>query len=315
MVESGAVRDGFAQVLDAIAPGSTLVHVASLRGGAQRRVFAMIYRDPGGSRRRVVVRLTPDLGAARSNAEREFKTLGILHDAGLPVPAPLYLDVDGESFGQPCIVMEFAGRAEVLPRKRERWLRGFAEALVEVHRLSPAEVDLSHLSHVTLEQQRQRVEQRLFEEDAGRLASDPLVHEVAAALDRAGQGVKAAEPHLVHNDYWVGNVLWRRGRVSAIIDWSEAVIGDPAADIAQFSFELALITDMEAARRFRELYAEYSGALPPNVRFAELFVGLAALAKYETWFLPGYRDLGLVVDGPTLEQRARRYLRAVVDST
>lgn len=210
--------------------------------------------------------------------------------------------------------MEYAGRVRVRSGGREAWLEGFARALAEIHRVALTGIDLSHLSAEPLKQRRQVIEQRLWKDEAERLASEPLAREAMSVLDRESAGLASTEPCLVHNDYWVGNVLWRRGRVSAIIDWSEAVIGDPAADVGQFSFELGLIGSPEDAVRFQEHYADRAGVLPANLRFVELLVGLAALAKFERWFLPGYVDLGLKLTAPQILQRARAYVSQLLES-
>jgi aminoglycoside phosphotransferase (APT) family kinase protein len=37
---------------------------------------------------------------------------------------------------------------------------------------------------------------------------------------------------LLHGDFWPGNALWRDGALVAILDWEDAAIGDPLADVA-----------------------------------------------------------------------------------
>ncbi len=318
-------REAVQLLLQAIEPGATILGISSLRGGTKRRVFALRFRDQAGDNRRVVLRLTPpgwresgspyDRNAAREIAEREFRTLTVLHAAGLAVPRPLLLDIEGTHLGRPCFVMEFAGRAELFPRDRQGWLRGFAEALAAIHSVSLRDVDLSHLNQTTLDERRAELEleHNLADPDKQRFAGDLLASEVLDALGREARRQVASPLRLVHDDYWPGNVLWRRGRVNAVIDWTQAVLGDPARDVAQFRVELSLIGGLDDARRFGEFYAAAAGGLPANVRYVELFIGLFALAHYETWYLPGYRALGLDLDGPTLEKRLRDYLRSVLD--
>jgi aminoglycoside phosphotransferase (APT) family kinase protein len=43
---------------------------------------------------------------------------------------------------------------------------------------------------------------------------------------------------LLHGDLWPGNVLWRDGRIAAILDWEDAAIGDPLRDLAVSRLEL-----------------------------------------------------------------------------
>jgi len=68
----------------------------------------------------------------------------------------------------------------------------------------------------------------------------PLAH-VNGSLDegRIRETLAAATPFprqnapaLLHGDYWPGNILWQAGRLAAVIDWEDAELGDPLADLA-----------------------------------------------------------------------------------
>lgn len=50
---------------------------------------------------------------------------------------------------------------------------------------------------------------------------------------------------LVHNDFSISNVLVAAGRICAVVDWTEAAIGDPAGDVA-FCFVSTWLTYGEA---------------------------------------------------------------------
>ena len=256
----------------------------------------------------MVVRLPPNRGDPSVEAESEFRTLQVLHAAGLAVPRPLLLDADGVYFGEPCIVMTHAGRPEVFPGDHDAWARGFAATLAAIHSISPREVDLSHLRRSTLDERRLQLESSFSEADRRRLAGDPLAERIVEALEREQRRQAPSPERLSHDDFWPGNVLWRRGRVSAVIDWSEAVIGDPARDVAQCSFELSLIGEPDDGARFVVHYAAAAGSLPANLRYVELFIWLVSLVHYEDWYLPGYRDLGLRITTDELERRIRQQI-------
>jgi aminoglycoside phosphotransferase (APT) family kinase protein len=309
-------RDAAAELLAAAVPGAELRRVSSLRGGARRRVFALSYADAAGRAGRVVVRLSPNRGNPSREAESEFRTLLALSAAGLPVPRPLLLDADGAYFGEPCIVMAYAGRPEPLPRDHAAWSRGFAEALAAIHSISPEDFDLSHLPHSTLDERRNHLESSIGDEDRRRLENDPLGQRILEGLEREQRRQVPSALCLSHDDFWPGNVLWRRGRVSAVIDWSEAVIGEPARDVAQCSFELSLIGEPGDGARFLAHYAALTGVLPANLRYVELIIWLLALAHYEDWYLPGYRDLGLQFTPDELQHRIRRQIgsKLIADS-
>lgn len=59
---------------------------------------------------------------------------------------------------------------------------------------------------------------------------------------------------LLHGDFWPGNLLWRQGRLAAILDWEDAALGDPMADVAGAYLELTWALGPAAAARFVSRY-------------------------------------------------------------
>lgn len=59
---------------------------------------------------------------------------------------------------------------------------------------------------------------------------------------------------LVHGDFGSNNVLVTDGRVTGVIDWSEAVVGDPLYDLANLFFWRPWLDCMEAQCRHFELH-------------------------------------------------------------
>jgi aminoglycoside phosphotransferase (APT) family kinase protein len=287
--------------------------VRSLAGGARRRVFEVRWREKGGSSCRVVVRLAPERGGggARPNALGEFKTLAALHKARFPVPRPLLVDLDAEYFSHPAIVMDHAGRPLARLWDSASHLLACAETLAGLHRLPVADTGLSHLSTSTLDERRSALEASLSNEHTAAFEEDSLIRRVVEALEVEAPKQEPATPHLVHEDYWPGNILWRRGRISAVIDWTEATLGDPARDVAQFQIDMALMAGVEHAERFGEMYGAVAGR-PANLRYVQLFGIRTALAHLEDWYLPGYLDLGMNLTLPVLEARFRDYIRWVL---
>ena len=69
--------------------------------------------------------------------------------------------------------------------------------------------------------------------DAGEAVVEPIVRAAIRRLRREPPP-PAAKPAIVHGDYRVGNFLFtpQDGRITAILDWEMAHIGDPLEDIA-----------------------------------------------------------------------------------
>lgn len=305
--------DGVARLVEDLAQGSTVSRVRSLAGGARRRVFNVRWRDSAGANRRVVVRLAPDRGDVQKNASSEFQTLSSLYAAGMPVPRPLLVDTDRTYFDHAAIVMEHAGRPVIDLPDRDRWLRSCAETLAAIHRMSPTGANLAHLQSSTLDERRADQEASLTPEHLQRFEKDALVCRVMEALEREARNQDAVAPSLVHDDYWPGNILWRRGRISAVIDWTEATLSDPSRDVAQFQIDMALMSGLDDVKRFAELYSEAAGGLPANLRYVQLYGIRPAYAHLEDWYLVGYLDLGMKLTTPMIEERFRAYIRWVLD--
>jgi aminoglycoside phosphotransferase (APT) family kinase protein len=64
---------------------------------------------------------------------------------------------------------------------------------------------------------------------------------------------------LVHRDFHPGNVLWRRGAVSGVVDWQGACTGPAAADVAHCRVNLLGFGD-GAAQRFTAMWQQAAGA-------------------------------------------------------
>jgi aminoglycoside phosphotransferase (APT) family kinase protein len=104
-------------------------------------------------------------------------------------------------------------------------------------------------------------------------------------------------PVLLHGDFWPGNALWRDGRLVAIVDWEDAALGDPLADVANARLELLWARGADAMNTFTQRYATLTG------------VDLAHLPHWDLWadrrLTPRIPEWGL--DAATQrEMRAKR---------
>ena len=79
------------------------------------------------------------------------------------------------------------------------------------------------------------------------------------AFDVLDREPPSEERLFVHRDYHPGNVLWDAGRVSGIVDWVNASIGSPWADVGHCRMNIASELGPAAADRFLELYRSVSG--------------------------------------------------------
>ena len=165
-------------------------------------------------------------------ARREVAMLRAVHDAGLPSPEPVAADADGrESDGHPAILMtRLPGRLDVTPADPQGWLRQIAAMAVRIHDVQvaagPFEARIDAAAFTT-NGWRQRTRSRI-PISAGTpvipaSATRPAVWEAAFAILRQ----QAPEPAtcFIHRDFQPFNLLWRRGRLTGVVDWARSCTG------------------------------------------------------------------------------------------
>ena len=240
---------------------------------------------------------------------QEFEVLRLIETAGIPAPRPILLDAEGELFGVPAIVLSYlSGRPLFAAKNVEAWTDSLARALHTVHAVTPDRFDLSGLNVYLRDGMRERIQRRRHT-----LEGDRLGAEMHAVLEAELERIDFSAPTLVHHDYWPGNTIWYRGRLAGIVDWTNAELGDPRADVAQCRIDLTFSHGIEVADAFRRDYERLAGRRLPDLWYFDLFRGIGALLQYEQW-LEGYRDLGLSHLRPEdVAARLRTFLRRALD--
>ena len=267
--------------LDAIAqqvrPGSTLRRSWRLEGGVSAQVTAIELELPDGRAERVVVRRHGEIDKWHNPdiARDEFRLLSTVHSAGLRVPTPLYVDEQGEILGDPCLVVSFVdGTTEIVPEHIPGAIHQMAVYLSHLHALPIDTIDVAFLPEregpiaMTL--------QHLQGMDG--LAS------IRDTLDQQ-QSTSTNAPALLHGDFWPGNVMWRDGHIEAVLDWEDAAIGDPVADLASSRLELLWKFDTSAMEAFTRHYLAMAPIDLADLPLWELASASGAAASMGDWGL------------------------------
>lgn len=213
---------------------------ALLSGGAIQQNWALEVTRGGAEEAWVLRTDNPATLAVSLPRVAEFALLKAAHEAGVPVPEPLFACADPAVLGAPFFVMRrVPGSAAAHRLARAAAARGGDDALVEalgralarIHRIVPPRADLAFLGAPP--------------EDAGHA----FIAAMRARLDAAGTprpvlewGLAALERHippplppvLCHNDFRTGNLMVEEGRLTAVLDWEFAGWGDPHADLGWF---------------------------------------------------------------------------------
>lgn len=272
----------FEQLLRRMEPHSKLRRAWSLTGGVSAQVTALEIEQPDGQTRRLVVRQhgAADLAQNPHLAAAEYRLLQLLQAHHLPAPAPCYLDLSGQIFPTPVIVVEYVeGTPEEAPAHLPDLTRQLATHLARIHTLSAATADLSFLP-----QQENRVAQTLQDRPA---ALDATFDErqIRAILDSLWPLPLRNQAVLLHSDFWPGNILWQEGRLAAIIDWEDAAVGDPLADLSNSRLELLWAYGRAAMHDFTRQYQALVPLDVSHLPYWDLCAALRPIAKIATWGL------------------------------
>ena len=205
----------------------------------QNWAFDLAWDEAGGERReQLILRSDPPGGLVATDRSVEFAVLRALEATEIPAPVARWLDADGTWFGRPSLIMRRAtGTCDYyvlngsLPlQQRSDLARQMCDLLSKVH-----EVDWRHagLGEVLGEPLGPPSTVELARWEAV-LRHDQ--DEAYPEIDLAIQWLRATAPLaervvLVHGDYKPGNVLLDGSRVTALLDWELAHLGDPLEDI------------------------------------------------------------------------------------
>lgn len=196
----------------------------------------------------------PKRAVAAPLLEREQTFLaGLAPGLPLPIPAPLRTGRPGSGYPWTWSILPWlpGDPADLSPPGPDQgpvW-GGFLRAL---HRPAPASAPRNPFRGVPLSNRREAVEVRMARLRARGAGVTPMIDEFwNMALEAPLEGET-----WLHGDPHSRNVLVDRGRFSAVIDWGDICVGDPATDLAS----LWMLLETPLARD--EAIAAYGGLSP-----------------------------------------------------
>lgn len=265
--------------------------VGRLEGGQHADTWKVDTENPV---RRMVVRQFPVADAAAEHERRVLQALG-----GLGGLAPLLLgcDIDGRWSEHPTTLISWLdGEADITPADPVGWAGELGRALALVHAV-PSE-RLASLPSV-------------FDHGGG--SPDRLDGPLASAVRSRWAQVAESPQVLTHNDYWSGNVVWRDGRLTGIVDWSGAARGPRGYDLGWCRLDLFLVYDEQVADAFLAAYDAGAGRPVGDVDLWDSWATARSHAGVETW-VPNYAPLGRAdLDARELRNRHSRWAERLVE--
>jgi aminoglycoside phosphotransferase (APT) family kinase protein len=308
-----AVRSGLEHWLRASRPDADGVHVAPLHrpasGYSSETLLVDVVWDERGIEReeRLVARLPPAGGGIFPvyDLTRQARVQRALADAGIPVAAPVAVELDEEWVGAPFFVMRaVAGLVlpdsppfitggplhEAEPQVQRRVQRDFVQLLADVHRLDWDAIGLGELTPPGARGAGHDVERaREYLEWAA--DGDPPTL-LTDALDWCRERIPDPEPPLalVWGDPRLGNVVYDAGfGAAALLDWEMASIGPAELDLAWFLGLHSIMVDAIGADlpgfvAREEVLDDYAAAMGREVRGYPWFEVLS-LVRSDSIFL------------------------------
>lgn len=243
-------RSEIESLIAGYSPGSSLVDYRALEGGVSAKMAVVELRTAAGGTERLVARVHGGRELANNPElpEHECRLLALLQEHGIPVPRPL--GVDRESGAEPVVLLEFLdgvamNQPQTLPTDPPGAGLVAARVLRRIHQLDIGEFDFlpdgMAIADGLVAESNPKPNEAFMEQTLGE------------ALARHWPPARVPK-RLLHGDYWPGNLMFRDDEFQAVLDWEEAVLGDPLMDVAIARVEISWMWGKQACDAFTAGY-------------------------------------------------------------
>lgn len=266
-------------------PGCVLQHAQPLTGGISAGMMALRVKRPDESEQKLLLRWhgAMDSDERPHKVVQEYHLLKRLKAAGLPVSTPLSLDQSGEILNTSYLVLDYIdGATNFALAHGPVHAREAAATLARIHQV-PVEDGLRDHAAICESIVRKRPAQLDESLNEGRIRE---------VLDAAWPWESRNESVLMHGDFWPGNILWVGDRLAGVIDWEDAALGDPLADLGIARLETLWAYGREAMAMFTQVYL---AAMPDvdcrTLPYWDLVAALRPMGQLAAW-APGWAAYG-----------------------
>lgn len=232
--------------------------------------------------------------------EHEAAALEKVHTASLPVPGLVACDPRGASCGLPALLMtHLPGKVDLLPTSIESWLCQQAEFLMRLHAVDPGAFAWNYRPYY-----------KPAELSIPAWSTRPQLWEKAIEIMRSPS--PTSPTCFIHRDYHPVNLLWRRGKLSGVVDWVNSCLGPAGVDVAWARHNLASMYGLPMADRWLEVCQEVMGTSWRYDPYWDIQTLLEVLPGPPGVY-PPWRDFGLDhLNAPLVTQRIEEYLASLL---
>ena len=234
--------------------------------------------------------------------DREYRLISALHPVGFPVARPYALCTDPDVIGAVFYVMELVpGRAytngalpEFDPGQRRSMYEQLVDTLADLHNIDPEAAGLDDFGKPGNYFERQVARWTRQYRDS---QTDDLP-EMERLIDYLPRSLpEQSRVSVVHGDYRIDNVLFDEGKLTAVLDWELATLGDPVADFSYLAMQWVMPADGTAGLAGLDLAALGIPSLEEVVRRYSERSGVPVAGQLDWYFAYNLFRLAGIVQG------------------
>lgn len=211
------------------------------------------------------------------SATHEYQLLQQLAKVGILAPKPCWLDQNIHSY----VIEYIEGEPDLNPADPQDHLWQYASQLAQIHKIEHFKLDLGFLPT-----------------QKAKVLDNPETITLKLSEDKIRQAINSIPPIeqsnppvLRHGDFWPGNLLWRDQKITGIIDWEDARIGEPLADLAIARLDILWVYGKEAMHTLTDLYQSQMNLNLTDLWYWDLLAALRPIDDFER-MAPAYPHLG-----------------------
>jgi aminoglycoside phosphotransferase (APT) family kinase protein len=282
--------------------------LSRIPGGASRETYRFDARRANGEVKPLILRRDPPGSLIDTDRKLEYLAFQSFHGRGVPVPEAVALEEGGAALDRPFFIMtripEGVAASPFTLDPYGEAARSIGEQfftiLGRIAAADPAELPIAAATEVPKPQACGKIAldhwEAVIREDA--LTPQPIVLAMIRRL-RRNPPPPSARVSAVHGDYRTGNFLHHQGKITAVLDWEMAHIGDPHEDLGWAfdplwrHFDMDRVGGMVSRRDAIAIWERASGLKVDPVALV-WWEGFAAVKGAAIWISSAkeYRDGG-----------------------
>tara|TARA_B110000014_G_scaffold264484_1_gene266761 strand:+ start:18411 stop:19436 length:1026 start_codon:yes stop_codon:yes gene_type:complete len=218
----------------------TCKNIERVFGGASRETYRVTLMEEGGEEIKLILRMIQDSGLIDTKQETEYEAYSLFQDSDVPVPKVIKMEQSKEHIGKPFIVMSELNGQAASPFDKEAYKPFQQEIGVQFWTIL-ANITNFNISNISSDSSIAGVKGNkswkkeldywvsVIREDC--IGAEPIL-EMAIRYLYKNYPKDSSKISLVHGDFRSGNFLFREEKITGILDWEMAHLGDPLEDLS-----------------------------------------------------------------------------------